>query len=246
MLENQFIQFTDSIDPLKAEVVMQTRPNEIMRFFVPNGIRDIAVVTPDGTLNKSVEYTNDEIGSVDGVYELTTFSYKWLAPQERYRIRVTNNNGDVLYSNLLVNDPDANLSMLDYHCKQSAFGFPFGYDESMEEQMRLRQAMPIQLYNPQYKQEDKVYTKRNGEQVVLFASITKEYEGETDYIPMDWHEKILMALSCDEVYINGERVTKSNTYEIDHENVTYTDCGIKLMRATFKVTTNVTQRNSNY
>ena len=106
--------------------------------------------------------------------------------------------------------------------------------------------MPIRLHSPQFKQEDKIYTKRNGEQVVLYANITKEYEGETDYIPMEWHEKILVALSCDEVYINGERVTKSGSYDIDHENYTTSDCGIKLLRATFKVTTNVTQRNSNY
>jgi hypothetical protein len=63
---------------------------------------------------------------------------------------------------------------------------------------------------------------------------------------MEWYEKILVALSCDEVYINGERVTKSGSYDIDHENYTTSDCGIKLLRATFKVTTNVTQRNSNY
>lgn len=144
------------------------------------------------------------------------------------------------YSNLLIKEDDAQYADVKYSCKEPAFGFPFdgtGF---------VQQLMPINLYSPQFKQEDKVYTKRNGEQVVLFASITKEYEGETDYIPMEWHEKILMALSCDEVYINGEKVTKSGNYEIDHENYTYSDCGIKLMKATFKVTTNVTQRNSNY
>lgn len=145
------------------------------------------------------------------------------------------------YSNILVRvEDEEQYAVVKYSCKEPAFGFPFdstGY---------VQQLMPINLHSPQFKQEDKVYTKLNGEQVVLYASITKEYDGETDYIPMEWHEKILMALSCDEVYINGEKVTKSGNYEIDHDNCTYSDCGIKLMRATFKVTTNVTQRNSNY
>jgi hypothetical protein len=145
------------------------------------------------------------------------------------------------YSNILVRvEDEEQYAVVKYSCKEPAFGFPFdstGY---------VQQLMPINLHSPQFKQEDKVYTKLNGEQVVLYASITKEYDGETDYIPMEWHEKILMALSCDDVYINGERVTKSGNYEIDHDNCTYSDCGIKLMRATFKVTTNVTQRNSNY
>lgn len=109
----------------------------------------------------------------------------------------------------------------------------------------MRLSLPIRISKPQYKQTDKIYENRNGEQIVLYATINKEYEGETDYIPEEWHEKIVTALSCDEVYINGERVTKSDSYEIDQDNYTYSDCGIRLTRATFKVKTNVTQRNSN-
>jgi hypothetical protein len=150
------------------------------------------------------------------------------------------------YSNVLQRQPKGDYTVVRYACKEDVFGFPFTMKDTEGNNTYVQYLMPIRLYNPQYKQEDKVYTKRNGEQVVLFASITKEYEGETEYIPMEWHEKILMALSCDEVYMDGERVTKNNTYEIDHDNCTYSDCGIKLMRATFKVTTNVTQRNSNY
>ncbi len=105
--------------------------------------------------------------------------------------------------------------------------------------------IPIRLSAAQYTQSDKIYETRNGDQIVLYATINKVYEGETDYIPESWHEKIVTALSCDEVYINGERVTKSDSYEIDQDNYTYTDCGIRLTRATFKVKTNVVKRNSN-
>lgn len=239
MLENQFIQFSEAIDPLEQAIVVPTKNGIETRFFVEHKYEEIDgidIVTPDGMLIKS-----------NAVYILGGTEWCWIkdlqviAPMECYRLLMRLKDGQTLYSNVLRREyDDAQYSVMIYYCNEPAFGFPF------EKQYHIRQVMPLNLYSPQYKQEDKVYTKRNGEQVVLFASITKEYEGETDYIPMEWHEKILMALSCDEVYINGEKVTKSGNYEIDHDNCTYSDCGIKLLRATFKVTTNVTQRNSNY
>jgi hypothetical protein len=237
MLENQFIQFSEAIDPLKNEIAVPTKNGVSTYFFVDDtitGISSIDIVTPGGTLVKE-----NAVFGRDGLADFSNISM--LAPTECYRIRLKRDIGPYMYSNLLCREQDdAQLALVKYSCKEPAFGFPFGVAKIVQ------QLMPINLLSPQFKQEDKVYTKRNGEQVVLFANITKEYDGETDYIPMEWHEKILIALSCDEVYINGERVTKSANYEIDHENYTYTDCGIKLMRATFKVTTNVTQRNSNY
>lgn len=218
------------------------KPNEPICFMVYDITGDVSLVTPDGKTNiGSIQYTIDQRND----YILCKItSYSGIAPNERFRIK-TDSSGYAIYSNLLINDPQADISNVKYSCHEDAFGFVFGKTDN-DQEMYIQQTLPIRLYSPQFKQEDKVYVKRNGEQVVLFANITKEYDGETDYIPMEWHEKILMALSCDEVYINRERVTKSGNYEIDHDNCTYSDCGIKLMRATFKVTTNVTQRNSNY
>lgn len=247
MLENQFITFTEFI-PTDQEVAMPVRPNEDMQFFYGAEIYTIYIAKPDGSYLKALPFSFVE--AKDGKYNLFTINVSGLVSglvnNRQYRIVFADkDNQKIYYSNLLINMPDADISMLRYACKEPAFGFPFGKDKDGNA-LFVQQALPIKLNAPQYKQDDKIYTKRNGENVVLFAAITKEYEGHTDYIPMEWHEKILMALSCDEVYINGERVTKNGSYEIDHDNYTYTDCGIKLLRATFKVTTNVTQRNSNY
>lgn len=238
MLENQFIQF-GVINPQDNSIVIPTYNGLQTTFFVDmnKGILGIDIVTTDGSItikNKAVT------GTADGWCDL--YNLNDLAIGDCYRLKVNMSDGTSVYSNILRRE-DANkqLSVIEYCCKEPAFGFPFSGRKRF-----VQQLMPINLHSPQYKQEDKVYTKLNGEQIVLYANITKEYEGETDYIPMEWHEKILIALSCDYVYINGERVTKSGNYEIDHDNCTYSDCGIKLMRATFKVTTNVTQRNSNY
>lgn len=245
MLENQFIQFSKSIDPLKKEVALPARPNEEICFQVYDMTQDtsIVLVTPDC----STEIGTVELGTKTiGDYFQCAIKYSNLAPKEMFRIKVLLGSNVAHYSNLLINDPDAELSQVKYLCKENAFGLVFGKNDDDGEYFYLQQAIPINLHSPQYGQEDKIYTKLSGEQVTLYSQVTKEYNGETDYIPMEWHEKILLALTCDEVYINGERVTKSDNYEIDHENCTYTDCGIKLMRATFKVKANVTQRNSNY
>jgi hypothetical protein len=242
MLENQFIRFKAAVAPLHNEMALQMKPDEPISFIVYDLLEGITFVTPDGTREiGNVVYTTDQKNDYI-ICHIT--SYSGLAPNEMFRIKA-DEAGQAIYSNLLINDPGADISNVKYSCKEDAFGFVFGKTDNGKE-VYIQQTIPVRLHSPQFKQEDKIYTKRNGEQVVLYANITKEYEGETDYIPMEWHEKILLALSCDEVYINGERVTKSGNYEIDHENYTTSDCGIKLLRATFKVTNNVTQRNSNY
>lgn len=129
-------------------------------------------------------------------------------------------------------------SWLEYKCNETSLGFPGGCMEGVW--------LPMRIYNPQHSQEDKTYTKRNGEIVTLYASYSKEYEGETDYLPEEWHDKIMAALSCDEVYINGLRVTKSANYDIKWDSYDETSCGVKLARATFKVKNHIANRNSNY
>lgn len=148
-----------------------------------------------------------------------------------------------IYSNLLryIGDDNDDYSVVNYRCKNSAFGFPFS-----EINADISVLLPVKIGKPQYSQSDKIYTKRNGDNVVLYSEITKEYECETEYIPEEWHRKLLVALSCDYFYINGELLTKSDKYDIDWKNYLTTDCGEKLAKATFKVKANVTERNSNF
>ncbi|MBR3647119.1 MAG: hypothetical protein IKN59_01850 [Paludibacteraceae bacterium] len=149
------------------------------------------------------------------------------------------------YSNLLhiVDNADGDYALLKYKCDEDAFDFPF----HTAGDVFIRTYLPILLQNPQNVQDDKTYAKANGEVVTLYAKYYKEWEGETEYIPEDWHDKIVAALSCDEVYIDGKRVTKSDNYSVDWANkTTACDGKTKIARATFKVRENVTQRNSNY
>lgn len=263
MLDQQFIRFTrDYIDIQSCEMALPVCAKIPIQFFCPcqkgdNTIR-VDIVRPDGT-NLKQRITTDVIFAPSGTLffhvtiETEDFA-KILAPNDYFRIKTLTgyftsstegSYGMIHYSNILQFTPDNDgyLSDIRYYCNEPQFGLPFFKKNNIKYEEEV--ALPILLTKPQFKQTDKIYETRNGEQIVLYATINKEYSGETDYLPEEWHEKIVTALSCDEVYINEERVTKSDSYEIDQDNCTYSPCGIRLTRATFKVKTNITQRNSN-
>ncbi len=269
MLEQQFIQWHRTI-PEETEMPIPVTDSIPMRFFSyaeEDGSNRIDLVRANGdviaeNITRFITAYWDDDESVEYYQNLLLTLSQYLAPMECFRLRMQNYRDDEFstilgYSNLLryVTNEDGYLSSLSYYCNEQQFGFPFsagkkgtpyfGKDAPLREKKGEQVALPILLSAAQYKQTDKIYETRTGEQIVLYATVCKEYEGETDYIPESWHEKIVTALSCDEVYINGERVTKSDSYEIDHDNYTYSDCGVRLTRATFKVKTNVIQRNSN-
>lgn len=265
MFEQQFIRFTKTIDPTKQEIALPISDDHGYSFFYYRSEEDVRIdiVTPNGELIKENQVVIGD-GKINTDEKLR---YIWctmgivsdiVAEGEYFRLRMIKGENiddpknaewfSVEYSNLLRNvGHDDYLAPMQYYCNEPQFGFPFYHEKrnfGMYKQ-EVEVALPIHLSKPQFKQTDKIYETRNGEQIVLYATINKEYSGETDYIPEEWHERIVTALSCDEVYINGERVTKSDSYEIDQDNCTYSECGIRLTRATFKVKTNVTQRNSN-
>ena len=276
MLENQFIQFSEAIDPQDSAIAVPLVNGIETTFFIPRiekyndgegYIEKYSLVTPDGKTEitkpiKASDCIDDFQMPTDDVVFVKISDLSALSPSEKFRIKVdtTHRNQQMnqtpvhtRYSNLLQrHELLGEYSVVKYLCNEDAFGIPFSrrveeYDGSQASFLSYLQCiLPINIHSPQFKQEDKIYTKLNGEQVVLYATISREYEGETDYIPEEWHKKIIAALSCDKVYINGERVTKSGSYDIDWEKCDTAYDGTKLVKATFKVTANVTQRNSNY
>lgn len=154
------------------------------------------------------------------------------------------------YSNLLrrYENPDGEFALLSYACDSETFGLPFGTQQGsfgLTALRTIRQWLPIWLNKPDFTQKDEIYEKLSGERVVLYATINKELQAQSDYIPEWWHERIVMALSCDVVKVNGVKLTKSDNYKIDWDNHTEADCGVWLARATWKMVANVTSRNSN-
>ena len=145
------------------------------------------------------------------------------------------------YSNLLrrYENNDGLLSLIDYTCGTETFDLPFTNDKP------IKMWLPIMVDNPTPEQKDEIYEKLNGERVVMYATINEKYECESDYIPYDWHKRIVIALSCDCVKINGTKLTKSESYDIDWDNYSKLDCGTKITKASWKMVANITSRNSN-
>ena len=131
-------------------------------------------------------------------------------------------------------------TLVKYLCYEPQFGFAYDISNSYN-QVRL----PILIKHPQFPQEDKVYIDGNGVRRLISSKIDKEYELETEYIQQDWHEKLIIALSHDEVYFDGVRLQKSAAYEIDYEEEDKLPCGTILNKASAKMTKNTTIRNNN-
>lgn len=79
--------------------------------------------------------------------------------------------------------------------------------------------LPFKLTRPQFPEDRTVYRKANGETKVLSSVVKKTYEGETDWWPEKWHQRLAIALGHDNITIEGDKylggVVKDGDYEID-------------------------------
>lgn len=79
--------------------------------------------------------------------------------------------------------------------------------------------LPIKLTRPQFPEERKSFRKANGVTKTLSVVVRKEYEGETDFLPEGWHEKLKIALAHDNIRIEGDKylgdIAQSGDYSIE-------------------------------
>lgn len=264
MLENQFIQIT-SLALADAErrkpmpVCLEEYQTVYYKIFYDNSAgylyTKIAAVNTDGDdiLEENIDLTYNDQWLTLFVEDASYLGllYTHVSVGETFFLRLTrvkNGNTSYLYSQPLVRVPDDGFVPIEYYCNEDAFGFPFKtVGDNLHTPTAAAVMLPIRLHSPQNVQDDKTYVKGNGEVVTLYAKYYKEWEGETEYLSEEMHDKIVAALSCDEVYIDGKRVTKTDKYQVDWENYDLDCDGVtKLAKATFKVRENITQRNSNY
>lgn len=246
MLENQFIQFFGSLEEAKdaepLKVVVGEKPTTI--FFHGDAYDISAHKYSDDSHIDGFQLSMQD----DGYNIIALFSagqpLNALKNQEEgliFYIVIEGDRADKRFSNpLILSKSTEGLSWIKYNCEEDCFGFPFNEVGGMASLY-----LPINLKNPQLVQDDKTYVKASGEVVVLFAKYYKEWEAESDYISEQMHDKICTALSCDNVYIDNVRLTKSDSYEIDWSNTIKKACGQKLAKATWKMRANVAERNSN-
>jgi hypothetical protein len=82
-----------------------------------------------------------------------------------------------------------------------------------------RVRLPFKITRPQFPEEKSTFRKADGSSKTVSSVIRKTYEGETDNWPEKWHERFTIALSHDDVAIEGEKyigeVSKDGDYNID-------------------------------
>lgn len=101
-------------------------------------------------------------------------------------------------------------SVVQYINNENAFGFLYtnGNPNTLNG-LYNRVRLPLYLNQPQFPVKRNVFTLSNGMQKKLSSRIEKEWNVETDYMPKEWHEKLVIALEHDHI---GMQNVNSNTF----------------------------------
>lgn len=108
-------------------------------------------------------------------------------------------------------------SKIRYGCNENAFGFYTDGTNPFSVSIRIA----LYLHSPKLPGEEKGYQKSDGSFVKLSERINKTWQLESDYMPIEIHERIRVALSCDNISITNENVNlvdaaiyRSDPYEL--------------------------------
>ena len=151
-----------------------------------------------------------EIAANLGWYNLEFDPSLYFACGDCFRILIKTATETYL-SNVLMYDNDPIKSMLVQYKSTDETYFPFGANEA-----RVR--LPMILSNPNPITEKEDYTDANGVINNPFKTRRQKYELIIDYLPLDFHKKLQVAL-MHKLTINGMSVIESGDYKIDWDNM---------------------------
>ncbi len=95
--------------------------------------------------------------------------------------------------------------------------------------------LPFYITRPQYPREANVFRRADGSTATLSAIIRKVFEGETDNLPQEIHERLIIALSHDDVTIEGRYLTTGVSLDGDYDIDWSKFLSFPLAKAAFKV-----------
>lgn len=116
-------------------------------------------------------------------------------------------------------------SVIKYKCSEDSFGFDYTHPYVIgltTFQMYNKIRLPFYITEPQFNEKDTVFTLSNGMKKLLSSRVEIEYEAQTDWMPKQWHERLAIARSHDEFYVENvnagypitQQFMKSSDYEI--------------------------------
>jgi hypothetical protein len=103
-------------------------------------------------------------------------------------------------------------SLISYENKENAFGFYYRNLSMGSTGGVMSVRLPFYLKQPQISSKKSIFVKSNGEQVKLSARLEMEYNAETDYMPKEWHEKLVVALEHDFVEISNDNSNENSKF----------------------------------
>jgi len=83
--------------------------------------------------------------------------------------------------------------------------------------------LPFTLLKAQFPLERTAFRKANGVTQTISAVIRKTYAGETDNIPEAWHQRLIIALNHDSVFVSSDRYVGEITMEENNYQVGWSD-----------------------
>lgn len=95
--------------------------------------------------------------------------------------------------------------------------------------------LPFYLTRPQYPREANVFRRADGSTKVQSVIIRKVFEGETDNLPKEIHERLIIALSHDDVTIEGRYLSTGVSLDSDYDIDWLKFLDHPLAKAAFKV-----------
>lgn len=95
--------------------------------------------------------------------------------------------------------------------------------------------LPFYVTRPQYPREANVFRRADGSTKVQSVIIRKVFEGETDNLPKEIHERFIIALSHDDVTIEGRYLSTGVSLDSDYDIDWLKFLDHPLAKAAFKV-----------
>lgn len=199
------------------------------------------------TAVRAVKLNGDVIETLDDIiFQIDTNRYfiypQFSHHQDCFRIQLLQDENVIAESNIFGRVSEKRLqytSLIRYRNDGNDFDFTY-CPVFVINTVRL----PLHIKEPQFSQNQTTYAQLDGRIRTTSATISKEYQLETNYITEILHNQLVIALSHDWVWINDKLLTKTGAYTIDWTNVLRKN-DMKYSKATCAMTENVISRNSN-
>ena len=199
-----FIQFSSDVECCEVPLVV-SEINDINYYIEANEVFQIGLASIAGD-----QLAISSANSAKGWFNLGFDPSLYFACGDCFRILIKTAT-ETFLSNVLMYDNDPVKSLLVQYKSTDETYFPFGANEA-----RVRLPMILSSPNPITEKED--YADANGVINNPFKTRRQKYELIIDYLPLDFHKKLQVAL-MHKLTIDGLSVIESGDYKIDWDNM---------------------------